>query len=355
MANASAVNNFYPLPEWYPQDATLLVWPHRYSDWSHMLDEISQTYLSLTQTITQYQRVIIIYFNDEHKQYITKLCSEYGCNMEKLVFITIETNDTWVRDYGPQILFGDTGYQYIDFEFNAWGEQYPCRLDNLFAENFFHYINEQHCEYYRTPFVIEGGNLEFDSQANLLTNIACIRENNPYLTLRDDDIIKKLTYEFSAKHVLTIDVPPLKGDDTGGHIDTLARFINDETIVFSYTYDENNPNQECLLLLEEQLKTLKNQHGRHYSLFPIALPKQVFLNEDDDYLPASYVNFVFINNAVIVPLYKDEHDQLALDSFTKLCPEKNIIGIEANYLLEQFGSLHCATLHIPENVLREDI
>ena len=248
------MNDYYPLPEWYPQYATIVVWPHRYSDWSHMLDEINLTYISLVKAISEYQRVVVIYFNDEHKTAIIKQCNEHQCNMPQLCFIQIETNDTWVRDYGPQILFGATGHQYIDYEFNAWGEQYPCRLDNLFAEQFFNYIDEQRCEYYRTPMVIEGGNLEFDSQANVLTNVACIKRNNPNLSLKTEQIIEKLMAEFSLKHVLTIDVPPLKGDDTGGHIDTLARFVSDDTIVFSSTDDFDHPNHSCLLLLRDQLK-----------------------------------------------------------------------------------------------------
>jgi len=349
------VNSYYPLPEWYPQSATVIVWPHRYSDWSHMLDDINRTYVTLTKAIIKFQHVIVVYFNAEHKTAIIKLCQEHECDTQQLTFIGIETNDTWVRDYGPQILYGSTGYQYIDYEFNAWGEQYPCRLDNLFAEAFYDYIDAQRCEYYRTPLVIEGGNLEFDSQANLLTNIACIKRNNPNLSLTNEDIIEKLSYEFSLQRVLTIDVPPLKGDDTGGHIDTLARFTDDDTIVFSSTEDEHNPNHACLMLLKNQLSALRNKYGKPYKLIPIPLPKKILLNEDDDYLPASYVNFLFINNAVIVPLHHDKHDQIAIDRLAQACPKRKIIGVNADTLLQQFGSLHCATLHIPENILRENI
>jgi len=320
-----------------------------------MLEEINFTYISLVKAISEYQRVVVICFNDEHKTAIIKLCYEHQCNMPQLCFIQIETNDTWVRDYGPQILYGATGHQYIDYEFNAWGEQYPCRLDNLFAEQFFNYIDEQRCEYYRTPMVIEGGNLEFDSQANVLTNVACIKRNNPNLSLKTEQIIEKLMAEFSLKHVLTIDVPPLKGDDTGGHIDTLARFVSDDTIVFSSTDDLDHPNHSCLLLLRDQLKALRNKQGKPYNLISIPLPKKVFLNDDDDYLPASYVNFLFINNAVIVPLHQDDSDQTALDRMSLACPNRKVIGICANTMIQQFGSLHCATLHLPENVLRENI
>ena len=349
------MNCYYPLPEWYPQSATLLVWPHDYTDWSTMLDGINLTYVNLFKAIIKYQKVIVAYYNEEHKAEIIDLFQQHQCDLQQVIFIGIETNDTWVRDYGPQILYGATGFQYVDYEFNAWGEQYPCRLDNLFAEEFYSLIDNQRCEYYRSPIVIEGGNLEFNSQAHLLTNLACIKRNIPNLTLTNEAIINKLSEEFSVKHVLPIDVPPLKGDDTGGHIDTLARFTDDDTIVFSSTQDENNPNHACLMLLKSQLSALRNKHGKPYKLIPIPLPKNTLFDEDDNYLPANYVNFIFVNNAVIVPLHHDEHDQIAIDRLARACPNRKIIGVYANTLLQQFGSLHCATLHIPEKVLKEGI
>lgn len=349
------MNNYYPLPEWHPQSATVIVWPHRYSDWSHMLDEINITYLALTKAITKYQPVIIIHFNNEHKIAITKLCQQGECNTQRISFLPIETNDTWIRDYGPQILLGAASFQYIDCEFNAWGEKYPCRLDNLFTEKLFTRLNSPRCEYYRTPLVIEGGNLEFDSQANLLTNIACIKRNNPNQSLSSESITSELRTIFSLKRVFTVDVPALKGDDTGGHIDTLARFVNDETIVFSSTDDPDNPNHSCLLLLKDQLKTLRNKHRKSYKLIPIPLPKRIFLNDNNDYLPTSYVNFLFINHAIIVPLHQDEHDEIAIDRLKQACPQRKIIGVNANTLIQQFGSLHCATLHLPENILRGNV
>lgn len=320
-----------------------------------MLDEINLTYLELTSAIIQQQHVIVIVFNDEYKAAITKLCMQNDCDMQRITFISIETNDTWVRDYGPQVLYGPTGYLYMDCEFNAWGEQYAYRLDNIFAEKFFNSIDDKRCEYYRTPMVIEGGNLEFDSQANLLTNIACIKRNNPNSSLSNIEIIEKLRYEFSVQRVLTVDVPSLKGDDTGGHIDTLARFVNDNTIVYSSTDDLDNPNHSCLLLLKDQLHALRNKQGKPYNLHSIPLPKTVFLNDEEEYLPASYVNFLFINDAIIVPSHEDEHDQVAIDRLTQVCPERKVIGVNANTMIQQFGSLHCASLHIPENILKEEL
>ena len=347
------MNNYYPLPEWHTQDATILVWPHRYSDWASTLDEVSSSYLEMTYAISQVQNVIIIYFNQEHKLYIIGLCNEHGCNMQRIIMHEIETNDTWVRDYGPQLLLGDKGYQYLDLEFNAWGEQYAYRLDNLFSEKLFNIAASNQCQYHRTPLVIEGGNLEFDSQATLLTNIACVKRNMQKENIQTDELIDSIKQELSVNRILTIDLPALSGDDTGGHIDTLARFIDDSTIVYAACHDPDHPNHSCLLLLLAQLRALTTKQGKPYQLIALPLPKNLIELDKDTFAPASYVNFVFINGGILVPMHDDENDQVALDIFTSACPDRKVIGINAMPLLTQFGSLHCATLHIPENVIEQ--
>ncbi|MFK7794293.1 MAG: agmatine deiminase family protein [Gammaproteobacteria bacterium] len=348
------MNNYFPLPEWHNQGATILVWPHRYSDWANMLDEVSISYLEMTQAISQFQDVIIIYFNQEHKLHINQLCREHNCNMQRIIMINIETNDTWVRDYGPQILLGDKEYQYLDLEFNAWGEQYACRLDNLFSETLYKIAASEQCQYHRTPLVIEGGNLEFDSNATLLTNIACVKRNMKKESISNDELIESIKHELSVKRILTVDVPPLSGDDTGGHIDTLARFIDDNTIAYATCDDSDHPNHSCLLLLKTQLSALTTKQGKPYQLIPLPLPKKLIELDKDTFAPASYTNFVFINDAILVPMHDDEHDQSTLDILARACPDRKVIGLNTMPLLKQYGSLHCATLHIPKNVITQN-
>ncbi len=348
------MNNFYPLPEWHPQGATVLVWPHRYSDWSSSLDVISATYIELAKVIAEHQHVIIIYYDHEHRDMINTVCTTPLLNMDRIRLLQIETNDTWVRDYGPQLLLGNQEFQYVDLEFNAWGEQYPYRLDNLFAESlFYHLADQSNCTYYRAPIVIEGGNLDFDSNGSLLINLSCVFRNNPALKLTKDDLIEVIKQELSVKRVLGIELDPLLGDDTGGHIDTLARFINDHTIMYAASENPKDPNYDTLQTLQDQLNQLKTGKGKPYQLIPILNPVTDEGVEEKDYPPASYMNFLFINEAVLVPVYENKHDALALKIFTENCPDRQIIGVNANALLNQFGSLHCATIHLPEKVLNE--
>ncbi len=343
----------YPLPEWHPQDATVLVWPHRYSDWANQLESVEQCYLTLTKAIAASQTVVIIYFDHQHKESIQDQCADFGCNRQALKFIQIETNDTWVRDYGPLFLLGNQRYSYLDFDFNAWGEKYPHRLDNLFTETFYKVINSNTCQYTRFPLVLEGGNLEFNENATVLTNLSCILRNNTGTQLKVEDLLAELKQSLAVKKVLGIEVDALAGDDTGGHIDTLARFIKDDTIVHAATDNPQDINFTCLSSLQKQLANLVTRKHQPYKLVPILMPKNKIYNSDGNILPASYMNFIITNKSIIVPLYNDDHDTQALTTIQRLRPDRNVVGIDATELIQQFGSLHCATLHVPVNTLDE--
>ena len=347
------MKNFYPVPEWYPQDTAILVWPHRYTDWASTLESIEHTYLVIAKAIAANQSLLIIHFDHQHKELIRDQCTKFGCNLKTISFQEIETNDTWVRDYGPLFLLGNKSYQYLDFEFNAWGEQYPHRQDNLFAETLFNCIDTNQYEYCRLPLVLEGGNVDFDDNATLLTNLLCIHKNNLKSKLDSEELITILKEVLSVKKVLGLQVPALAGDDTGGHIDTLARFINNEVIAYASTSNPQDPNFECLNALYAQLTQLTTRKGAPYKLLPFPMPKNRILGMDGEILPASYLNFSFINGALLVPLYNDDNDAVALFEFRKACPDREIIGIDAGELIKQFGSLHCATSHIPAQVPNE--
>lgn len=348
------MNGFHPIPEWHPQDAVILVWPHPHSDWAATLDKIYSTYVEITRIISQIQAVIIIYYDLEHKIMIQEQCAKSGCNLKTIAFVQIETNDTWVRDYGPQILSGHDQHLYLDPGFNAWGNQYPHHLDRHFAKKFYPFIDQICSKFRRTEISLEGGNLEFNDDTTLMTNFSCIKKNNPDLEISRQELEKYLQTLFSLSHVISLDIAALQGDDTDGHIDTLARFIDNNTIVYAQTKDLTDPNYQTLAKLEKQLHELNEQQGTNYTLIPVLMPKNIFYSEAGNILPASYINFVFINGYLLVPLYNDVHDALALKIFTQLCPGRTILGINATELIQQFGSLHCATLHLPKNTLDED-
>lgn len=340
--------------EWQPQDATLLVWPTPQSDWTNTLSIIERGYATLTKVIAHKQYVILVCFDETHQQHVTTVCQQHDCNMLHIKLITIETNDTWVRDYGPQFLKHENGeIDYLNLSFNAWGEQYAYQHDQAFTNKLYHTFTFNTINHFKSVFIFEGGNLDVDDNGNVLTNLNCTVRNNSRSTHTIKEVQQKTKDLLHARHVIGLQLKPLQGDDTGGHIDTLARFINNQTIAYAASNGPADPNYACLQELQQQLHDYNKKIITPYQLIPIKMPLNPAYDDEENILPNSYLNFLFINDAVLIPLYNDPNDSLTLEQFKILCPDREIIGIDATAFIEQFGSLHCASLHIPQKALHE--
>jgi len=348
----------YPSAEWALQSATVVVWPHLQSDWGPYLassqdNAIERHYRSLCEQIAIYQQIIVIAYDAAHQQHIRGQC--HAITEDKLTIFVIKTNDTWVRDFGPQY-FAKQG---LDLQFNAWGNQYPCALDAAFAENF----HQQLCSSNKAPYLniqaetltpsqwtLEGGNLEFNGAGTVLFNYRCVLRNNPHLNLSEEQVSQQLCQQFSLQQALSVDVPALTGDDTGGHIDTLARFIDEKHIVYAKTHQTKHADTVTLAKLEQDLKRLAATHD--LQLTAVNATATTLYNAANNIVPASYLNFLFINDALLLPLYNLASDAAVLAQFQQLLPQRKIIGIDATALIEQFGSIHCATLHLTADLFK---
>lgn len=347
------MSNYHIPAEWQPQDATILVWPTPQSDWSNQLEATEQCYATLSKVIASKQYVIIICFDDAHQKHVRAICQQHECNMSQLRLINIASNDTWVRDYGPQFLRDGADYHYLELSFNAWGEQYAHQLDDAFTAKLHSMLNFNTASYQKKDFIFEGGNLDVNDAGNILTNLTCTIRNNPHTEQTIEEVRQKTKEVLHANDVIGLQLSPLQGDDTGGHIDTVARFINNETIVYAASNGPTDPNHQCLQELQQQLESDNKNRSYKYQLVPIKMPIEAAHDNAGNRLPDSYINFLFINDALLVPLYNDAHDGLALEQFKSLCPDREVIGIDATQLIKQFGSLHCASLHIPQKAIHE--
>lgn len=348
----------YPNAEWALQSATVLVWPHAQSDWGADLasaqdNAIEQHYRNLCQQIAIHQRIIVIAYDATHQQHIRNQCRAIA--KDRLAIFIIKTNDTWVRDFGPQY-FAEQG---LDLQFNAWGNQYPCALDTAFAENFHQQLRRASTAQHLTmraetlmpsQWTLEGGNLEFNGAGTVLFNYRCVLRNNPNLNLSEEQVRQQLCQQFSLKQALSVDVPALAGDDTGGHIDTLARFISEKHIVYAKTYQAEHVDAVALIQLEQALQKLAAAHD--LQLTAVTAATTSLFNTANKVIPASYLNFLFINGALLLPLYNLASDAAVLAQFQQLLPQHKIIGIDATALIEQFGSIHCATLHLSADLFQ---
>ncbi|MGN8382456.1 agmatine deiminase family protein, partial [Helicobacter pylori] len=194
------------------------------------------------------------------------------------------------------------------------------------------------------PYVLEGGSIESDGAGSVLTNTQCLLEKNRNPHLNQNGIENMLKKELGAKQVLWYSYGYLKGDDTDSHTDTLARFLNKDTIVYSACEDENDEHYTALKKMQEELKTFKKLDGTPYKLIPLEIPKAIY-DENQQRLPATYVNFLLCNNALIVPTYNDPKDALILETLKQHTPLE-VIGVDCNTLIKQHGSLHCVTMQL---------
>lgn len=343
-------------PEWARQDAVILVWPHSNSDWIDQLSAIERTYLELSRYISRYQKLILVTYNKAHHQYINDLLSKHSIQQNNIIFLEIVTDDTWVRDFGPIYVASNNDRKMLNFTFNAWGGKYPHENDDEFNQNFKQKISNG-VSSHDIDFILEGGNLEINSQGLLLSSSSCFERE---LTVRHanerhknlESIQSKLREWFGCEKNFWIHDVILAGDDTGGHIDTLTRFCKDDVIAYSAQGHHTDPNAKCLQSLERQVKKFHKQDPSISEIIPLPCPLPIFNNSHQ--LPATYVNFLITNQHVFVPVFNDKQDNKALKILDDLFPSREIIDIESNALIQQYGGIHCASMQIPYGSLSVD-
>lgn len=310
--------NRYLIPEWEKQDFVQLVLPHKNSDWNCCFDEVIKTFKEIAFTIAKYQKVLILYQEDE----ILKTFKH-----RNFIFRKIDTNDTWSRDFGAISIKENGQLKLLDFKFNGWGLKFPSNLDNNISRKLFKYLISYN-------FTLEGGAIDSNGETLLVTT-ECLMEKNRNYPLSKNEIDIFLKDVFGIKDIIWIENGYLSGDDTDSHIDTLARFVNKNTIVYMKCYDENDEHFIALNKMEAELKKT------NFNLISLPLPKAIYYEKER--LPATYVNFLIINNALLLPIYDDENDQKVIDIFKNIFPNREIIAINSNSLIKQHGSIHCVT------------
>ena len=244
----------------------------------------------------------------------------------------IPTNDTWIRDYGAINRENNGKIENLNFKFNAWGGKFESEKDNAVNEKLFKILGEN---LINLDLILEGGSIDFNGRGVMLTTKACLLNENRNSHLNQNELDKKLKEIFGLEKIIWLDHGFIKGDDTDSHVDTLARFVDEETIAFSICEDENDEHFAELNLLKNELEKTG------FNLIELPLPSPIFY--ENRRLGATYANFIFINNALIVPTYNDKNDKIVLDRLKKACPNREIIGIDARVFIRQNGSLHCSS------------
>jgi len=333
--------------EWEIQDGVLMAWPHEGTDWAYMLDDVRPVFVDIIRTITRFERVLL---TAPHAASAADFLSKAGVDLTKVTVCEIPNNDTWARDFGPITVIYNNKPVLMDFGFNGWGLKFPANYDNLISKRL-KQLGVLLPKLNTIGLVMEGGSLESDGLGTIMTTAECLLSPNRNPQLDKSEIEQALASLVGAKRVLWLNHGFLAGDDTDSHIDTLARICPDNTIVYQACDNPLDEHFEPLKLMESELKSFTAPDGSPYRLIPLPLPEARF-DEQAHRLPATYANFLIINGAVLVPVYRDsENDRTALERITQAFPGREIIGIDCLPLLEQHGSLHCVTMQLPQGIL----
>tara|TARA_B100000378_G_C17997126_1_gene395855 strand:- start:342 stop:1154 length:813 start_codon:yes stop_codon:yes gene_type:complete len=269
--------------------------------------------------------------------------------MEKVSFIVHKTNRSWMRDSGPIIVKNGKKRKAINFNFNGWAKYTNYKLDKHVPKKVSDFLNipVERAVYKGKPIVLEGGAIDVNGKGTLITTEECLLD--PNVQVRNKGFTKE-DYEaifkeyFGVTHTIWLK-DGIKGDDTHGHIDDLARFVNEDTIV---TVVENDPKASNYAPLQENLKRLKRsklENGKSPKIIELPMPHR--LEFDGLELPASYANFLILNKAVLVPTFNDSRDREALNILSEVFKDREVIPINAIDLIWGFGTLHCLSQQIP--------
>ncbi len=325
--------------EWERQRAVQLTWPHEATDWEPMLDEITAVYEKLAREISSREGLIIV--------------APYGQNLPDVdcQMVIADTNDTWARDHG--FITVATSHSemseevlLLDFCFNGWGEKFEAALDNqinkqLYDQGVVKGRYEPHLD-----FVLEGGSIESDGKGTVFTTACCLLASHRNQPLNRQKIEDRLKEYLGADRIVWLNHGSLIGDDTDGHIDTLVRVCPNDTLLYTGG-DADHPD---LQLMEQELQSLRTLDDRPYRLLKLPLPRPIYergerSDEKSERLPATYANYLVINNAVLVPTYgQPDLDEEAMRIIGQAYPDRQLIGIDSRPIIRQHGSIHCCTM-----------
>ncbi len=335
----------YSMPaEWERHDALWLAWPYDPTTFPDRVQKVKEVYAQIISAIHKSENVNLLVKDEAMKANALKLLEGKNVEFEKINFFACDYADVWLRDYGP-IFVADKNKRrlaMVHWLFNAWGGRYEELMRDAQIPSVINQKMRLSC--FEPGIVLEGGSVEVNGKGTLLTTEQCLLNKNRNPRLGRKEIEKYLRDYFGVSHIVWLK-EGIAGDDTDGHIDDIARFVNPTTILCAYEEDEDDENYPILKDNYEVLLDSKDQDGN--SLNIIKLPMPGFVGYEQGRLPASYANFYIGNEVVFVPTFGHENDELALKIIQKVFPDRKVVGINCTDLVYGLGAIHCITQQQP--------
>ncbi|MES2984521.1 MAG: agmatine deiminase family protein [Pseudomonadota bacterium] len=336
-------STFIMPPEWAPQKRIWLSWPHARADWPGKFAPIPWVFAEMVRAITPTQRVGLLVKDAATRAEAMDMLDRAGVTLTQVDFLEVKTNRGWLRDCGPiWVRDGAGALTALDWKFNAWAKYANHRLDNAVPEPITAFTGHSRVlpKYKGRHVVLEGGGIEVDGAGTVLVTeewlLSDTQVRNPGFSREDYEAI--FAQYLGAPHTVWLDAG-IVGDDTHGHIDDVTRFVAPGSVVTVMERDSMDPNAAILQANRTRL-------GRtSLNVTELPMPRPVLF--EGQRLPASYANFLICNHVVLVPVFNDPADQIALTALQKCFPTRDVIGIYARDLVWGLGTIHCLTQQEP--------
>jgi agmatine deiminase len=331
-----------------PHSGTWISWPRPEGiSFPGRYQECIDNVVEVIRAIARFEAVHINVPNIDYELIVRARLAVREVVSRRIHFHHIRTNECWTRDHGPSFVVrvrrGRREMAVVDWGYNAWGGKYPpFDLDDAVPT---HVASELGLELFRPDIVMEGGAVDFNGAGTVMTTTACLLNRNRNPDLSKEEIEEYLKQFYGQLHVVWL-ADGIEGDDTDGHIDDLARFVDGRTIVIGVENDPVDPNYKVLQDNLRRLQRLRDQDGRAFTIVPMPMPRPVIYRKQR--LPATYMNFYFVNGGLLVPTFgQPRRDQAALDVLRRVLPRRQVIGVDCRALIWGLGAIHCLTQQQP--------
>ena len=335
--------------EWEPHEATWLAWPHELADWPGKFEPIPWVYAEIVRHLSQVERVYLIVEDRSSESRVRKILKKSCANLDAVDFFRIPTDRGWMRDSGPICVKNSAGeVRYTHWLFNGWAKYANFKKDAAAVTLANRKLKRRVWQpiHKGRHVALEGGSTDSNGRGTLLTTEECLlsktQERNRGLSRTDYEHIFR--EYLGGTNILWLK-SGIAGDDTHGHVDDLARFVNSKTVVAAVEEDPADANYEPLQENLALLKTMKDQDGQPLRVETLPMPAPVYF--DGQRLPASYANFYIANKLVLVPVFNDPNDRVALNALAALFPDRRIVPVACRDLVLGLGTLHCMTQQEP--------
>jgi agmatine deiminase len=324
--------------EWEAHEATWIAWPHEESDWPEKFGAIPWVYGEIVRKLSRVEKVRVLVNDVDARDSSLEVLKDCGARLENIEYFVIPTNRSWTRDYCPIFVQRPGEIAAINWIFNGWAKYDNCKADNAVPPVV---ARELGVREFGTGIVLEGGSIDVNGAGALLTTEECllspIQARNPDLSREQ---IEQVLGEYLGVDRILWLKNGIAGDDTHGHVDDLARFVNKDTIV---TVVEEDPFELNFEPTQENVRILRGFGD--YRIVTLPMPEPVHFAGQR--LPASYANFYIANGTVLVPTFNDPKDRVALNLLSEMFPERAVVGIACTDLVLGLGTLHCMTQQQP--------